>query len=135
KAAHTLEEIAGVAGVLRQAELMVRINPLNPHTADEVQGAIDNGAQRLMLPMFNSRAEVELFLGQVNGRVPVTFLVETPQSLARMPGWLPLLKAGYDEVHIGLNDLSLGMGLTFLFEPMACRLLDPASDYLNGAGV
>ena len=135
KAAHSLEEIAAVAGVLKQAELMVRVNPLNPHSHEEIQAALDHGAQRLMLPMFTSRADVELFLALVDGRVPVTFLVETPQSLVRMPDWLPLLKRGRDEVHIGLNDLSLGMGLNFLFEPMAGRLLDPAAERFNAAGV
>src|SRR5690625_4398239 len=59
KAAHTLEDIAVVAKVLRYAELMVRINPLNAHSPDEISAALDNGAQRLMLPMFNSRADVE----------------------------------------------------------------------------
>src|SRR5690554_2193067 len=111
KAAHTLEDIAAVAGVLRHAELMVRVNPLNPHTSEEINAALDNGAQRLMLPMFKSRPDVELFLRLVDGRVPVTFLAETPQSVVRLPDWLPLLKCGYDEVHLGLNDLALGMGL------------------------
>lgn len=131
KAAHSLEEIAAVAGVLKQAELMVRLNPLNLHTHEEIQAALDHGAQRLMLPMFTSRADVELFLTLVDGRVPVTFLVETPQSLVRMPDWLPLLKRGRDEVHIGLNDLSLSMGLNFLFEPLANRLLDPSAELLS----
>ncbi len=131
KAAHSLEEIAAVAGVLKQAELMVRLNPLNLHTHEEIQAALDHGAQRLMLPMFTSRADVELFLTLVDGRVPVTFLVETPQSLVRMLDWLPLLKRGQDEVHIGLNDLSLGMGLNFLFEPLASRLLDPCAELLS----
>lgn len=131
KAAHSLEEIAAVAGVLKRAELMVRLNPLNLHTHEEIQAALDHGAQRLMLPMFTSRADVELFLTLVDGRVPVTFLVETPQSLVRMPDWLPLLKRGRDEVHIGLNDLSLGMGLNFLFEPLANRLLDPSAELLG----
>lgn len=135
KAAHTLEEIAAVADVLRSAELMVRLNPLNPHTSEEINAALDHGAQRLMLPMFKSRSDVELFIKMVDGRVPVTFLAETPQSLVRLPDWLPLLKSGYDEVHLGLNDLSLGMGLNFLFEPLASRLLDPAADYLNAAGI
>ncbi|WP_445004378.1 aldolase/citrate lyase family protein [Halomonas mongoliensis] len=131
KAAHSLEEIAAVASALKRAELMVRLNPLNLHSHEEIQAALDHGAQRLMLPMFTSRADVELFLKLVDGRVPVTFLVETPQALVRLPDWLPLLKRGSDEVHIGLNDLSLGMGLNFLFEPLASRLLDPSAELLS----
>lgn len=135
KAAHSLEQIAAVAGVLKQAELMVRLNPLNPHSQAEIDAALDCGANRLMLPMFTSRREVGQFLELVRGRVPVTFLAETPQALVRLADWLPLLEAGRDEVHLGLNDLSLGMGLNFLFEPMAGRLLDPAAEQLNAAAV
>ncbi|APX92744.1 hypothetical protein BWR19_07265 [Halomonas sp. 1513] len=135
KAAHSLEEIAAVASVIKRAELMVRLNPLYASTRQEVDDAIAHGAQRLMLPMFYSRAEVERFLVIVNGRVPVTFLAETAASLVRLPDWLGLLTPGFDEVHVGLNDLSLSMGLGFLFEPMAARLLDPIAAVLNHAGV
>ncbi len=135
KASHSLEEIAAVARVLTKAELMVRVNPLNPHSQVEIDVALECGAQRLMLPMFTTRREVEVFLTLVAQRVPVTFLAETPQALARLPDWLPLLWPGRDEVHIGLNDLSLGMGLDFLFEPLAGRLLDHAAERLNTAGI
>ncbi len=135
KAAHTLEEVAGVAASIRQAELMVRLNPLHDASDTEVAGAIEAGAHRLMLPMFTMREEVETFLALVDRRVPVTFLAETPQALVRMPDWLPLLQPDRDEVHIGLNDLSLGMGLSFLFEPLAIRLLDSAAELLNERGV
>lgn len=135
KAAHSLKEIAAVAGVLKRAELMVRLNPLNPGSAGEVIAALDHGAQRLMLPMFSSRNEVGKFLDIVKGQVPVTFLAETAASLVRLPHWVDLLTVGHDEVHIGLNDLYLNMGLCFLFEPMAGRLLDPAAEALEKAGI
>lgn len=135
KAAHSLEEIAAVARVLSQAELMVRLNPLNAQSREEIDAALECGAQRLMLPMFTTRDEVQDFLSLVDGRVPVTFLAETPQALVRLPDWLPLLQPGHDEVHIGLNDLSLGMELDFLFEPMAGLLLEPAAKLLVSAGI
>ncbi|RUR31319.1 aldolase/citrate lyase family protein [Vreelandella nanhaiensis] len=135
KAAHSLKEIASVASVLKHAELMVRLNPLHTSTQQEVDAAIAHGAQRLMLPMFSSRAEVGQFLDMVNSRVPVTFLAETAAALVRLPDWLDLLTPGSDEVHIGLNDLALSMDLDFLFEPMAARLLDPFAALLNQSGV
>lgn len=135
KAAHSFEDVAAVAAVLRHAELMVRLNPLHSLSKDEIVKAIDSGAQRLMLPMFTCRDDVEKFLALVDGKVPVTFLAETPQALVRISDWSPLLKPGYDEVHIGLNDLSLGMGLSFLFEPLAIRLLDFVAELLNRSGV
>lgn len=135
KVNHSLQEIANVASVLKLAELMVRLNPLYIDTRMEIEAALDHGAQRLMLPMFTTRDEVAAFLDLVNGRVPVTFLAETPQALVRLPDWLPLLTPGRDEVHFGLNDLSLGMGLGFLFEPMAARLFDLGAEWLNLAGI
>ncbi|QFU01522.1 hypothetical protein FIU83_07695 [Halomonas sp. THAF5a] len=135
QACHSLAQIAAVAGRLEHAELMVRINPLNAHTADEVSAAIAHGAQRLMLPMFTTSSEVQRFQALVAGRVPVTYLAETPAALIRLAHWLPLLRPGHDEVHIGLNDLSLGLGVGFLFEPLAGGMIDGEARMLNEAGV
>lgn len=135
KASHTAADIRNVARVLNSAELMVRVNPLNPDSKSEVETAIECGCHRIMLPMFTSAHDVARFLALVDKRVPVTFLAETPQALVRLENWLPLLKPGYDEVHIGLNDLSLGLGVKFLFEPLAARMLDIPSEVLNASGV
>lgn len=135
KAAHSLAQISQMSNVLERAELMVRINPINPQSSTEVNLAIEHGAQRLMLPMFRTVSEVAEFLELVSGRVPVTLLAETPQALARLPDWLALLEPQRDEVHIGLNDLAIGMGLNFLFEPLANRLLDSSAERLNESGI
>jgi hypothetical protein len=123
KASHTLMDVARVRDVLTKAELMVRLNPLHEGSADEIEGAIRNGADRLMLPMFRTPEEVRDFLWMVPVGIPVTLLVETPQALVRLPAYLPNLKSS-DEIYFGLNDLSLGLDLQFLFEPLAGGLLD-----------
>ncbi|PRY67365.1 aldolase [Halomonas ventosae] len=135
KACHSLAQIAAVARRLQQAELMVRINPLNPDTPGEVAAAIAHGAERLMLPMFTTSCEVQRFQALVAGRVPVTYLAETPAALIRLSHWLPLLRPGHDEVHIGLNDLSLGLGVGFLFEPLAGGMIDAEARMLEEAGL
>ncbi|MCC5879128.1 MAG: aldolase [Idiomarina sp.] len=135
RASHTAEDIKNVAAVLTSAELMVRVNPLNPNSRTEIETAIECGCQRLMLPMFTCKSDVAKFLDFVGRRVPVSFLAETPQALVRLEDWLPLLKPGYDEVHIGLNDLSLGLGVRFLFEPLAARMIEIPSQVLNDSGV
>lgn len=134
KAAHTLDDVAAVADVLSDAELMVRVNPLHGATVDEVEGAIANGARRLMLPMFRRPEEVERFLELIDGRVPVTLLAETPEALARLATYIDRL-GPQGEVHFGLNDLSLAMGLDYLFEPLAARLLEPAAALLRERGI
>ena len=134
KSAHSLADVERVRAVLRTSELMVRINPPGPETPSEVDAAIAAGASRLMLPMFSTVHEVEDFLAAVAGRVPVTLLVETPAALVRLACYLPLLRAG-DQVHFGLNDLSIGAGLRFLFEPLAGGLLETPAALCRSARV
>ena len=122
-ASHTLADVARVRDVLTKAELMVRLNPLHSGTPNEIEGAITSGADRLMLPMFRTLKDVQSLVDMVRSRVPITFLAETPQALVRLPAYLPMLETE-DEVYFGLNDLSLGLGLKFLFEPLAGGLLD-----------
>lgn len=134
KAAHTLDDVRTVRASVKHAELMVRINPLHPGTQDEVDQAIDAGADRLMLPMFNRVSDVSDFSDVVRGRVPVTLLAETPSSLTSLPAWVGLLGSD-DQVHFGLNDLSLAMGLKFLFEPLVARMLDHCAAVLTERGI
>lgn len=130
---HTLEDVAAVSRVLETAELLVRVNPLHPGTADEVNRAIDLGADLLMLPMFRSAQELDGFCRIVAGRAGVVALVETPEAakdlaaIAKVPG--------LSEVHIGLNDLSMALGMDFLFEPLASGMIDQMASVLRDAGL
>nr|WP_298414792.1 aldolase/citrate lyase family protein [uncultured Halomonas sp.] len=129
-ATHTLDDVSAVADVLEKAELMVRINPININTAYEIDGAIENGAERIMLPMFRSAKEVHEFLKLVNGRVPVTLLAETIQAVSRLPTYVESLNLR-DEVYFGLNDLALDMKLSYLFEPLAARTFEFGAKLLS----
>ena len=60
---------------------LVRVNPLNPGTQDEVDMAISLGADMLMLPMFRTVEQVKSFFSIVRSRVPVILLVETVSAL------------------------------------------------------
>lgn len=133
KAAHTLDDVARLAGCLTHSELMVRINPPWEKTDQEVAEAFAAGADRIMLPMFRHVDEVARFKHACSDS-PVTLLVETAAALARLPAILPLLGAN-DRVHFGLNDLSLDMSLDFLFEVLAGRLLDGPAGICREAGV
>lgn len=130
---HTIKDVAAVAGALQKAELLVRVNPLHPGTLDEVNRAIESGADLLMLPMFRSAQELDTFCRMVAGRVGVIALVETPEAvkdieaIARVPG--------LSAVHIGLNDLSLALKMDFLFEPLASGMIDRMADVLRKAGI
>ncbi len=120
---HTIEDIKVIHAAINRAELQVRVNPIHEATADygdsrsEIDDAIAAGADRLMLPYFKTVEEVETFLDLVDGRVRNNLLLETPEAVERIDEILAL--PGIDEIHIGLNDLSLGYGKPFLFDLLA----------------
>ena len=117
---HTIEDIRNVKGVLERAQIMARCNPIHVATEEycgskeEIDGAIEAGADILMLPYFKTATEVEEFVRLVNGRAKILPLVETPEAVACIDEILEI--DGIDEIFIGLNDLSLGYGKKFMFE-------------------
>lgn len=117
---HTLADVKVISNAITTAELLVRVNPIHEATAEycsskeEIDTAIANGADIIMLPFFKTVDEVQEFLSLVNGRVKIMLLVETPESVEVIDDILNL--DGIDNIHIGLNDLSLGYGMKFMFE-------------------
>ena len=120
---HTIEDVRCIKNVVSKAQVMCRVNPIHSATADycaseeEIEGAIDAGADILMLPFFKTVEEVEKFITLVKGRVKTLLLVETPEAVNVIDQILEI--PGVDEVFIGLNDLSLGYGMKFMFELLA----------------
>jgi hypothetical protein len=58
---HQMDDVARVKAVLKRARLMVRVNPMNPDSAAEVQAVLARGADLLMLPMFTGGEELRRF--------------------------------------------------------------------------
>ena len=119
---HSLEDIGRIRSVLNVSKLLVRVNPINEHSKLEVDSVIEQGADIIMLPMFKSALEVEAFIQLVNGRVKTCLLLETKEAVSEIENILSV--KGIDEIHIGLNDLHLSMGLNFMFELLANGVLD-----------
>ena len=123
KSHHTFADIAVIKEAVETAEVLVRINPIHkdvpgfPDTPEEIDRAIEAGADILMLPYFKTLDEVKTFLQLVGGRVRTMLLLETPEAVEIVDEILAL--PGIDEIHIGLNDLSIGYGKKFMFELLA----------------
>lgn len=130
---HSLADIARLRGVLSNSRLQVRINPVHEGTEFEINSSVESGADILMLPYFHTLAEVDHFIQLVHGRARTCLLVETPSALANL---VEILRVpGVDEVHFGLNDLHLGLGLHFMFELLTNGVIDAASAAARRAGV
>lgn len=129
---HSLSDVALVKQSLTKAELLVRINPVHRGSEKEINEVIEAGADVVMLPMFTSPEEVEFFIRIVGGRAKVCLLLETPQALIRVNDIL--MVKGIDEVHIGLNDLHLGMGLDFMFELVSSGIMNWLAQKIISSG-
>ena len=60
KSHHTIEDIKKIVPFLNTSEMLVRINPLNPQSKDEIEQVIEAGADMIMLPMWKTIWEVKL---------------------------------------------------------------------------
>jgi hypothetical protein len=114
---HVLDDVGRIRAAANRSRLMVRINPLNDGSSEEVDAVLAHGPDVLMLPMFAGRSDLEQFCAMVHGRVPVVALLETASALHSVGEWCGT--QGLQEVYVGLNDLHLSLGLAFMFEPLA----------------
>lgn len=133
KSHHTVEDVVAIAKVLTKSELLVRINPWHENSQEEIEAVIAAGADSIMLPMWKSEAEVDAFLRAVNKRVNTTLLLETKEAAECLDAVLerPLL----GDIHIGLNDLHLSYGLTFMFEPLTNGMVEALCEKCKAKGV
>jgi len=130
---HSLEDITTIRKVIDKSKLLVRINPIYKNSKEEINEVIERGTDIIMLPMFKTPKEVRLFISYVDKRVTTCLLLETPQALVRLDEILKI--KGIDEIHIGLNDLHLGMGLDFMFELLSGGIIDYISEKIRLKGI
>jgi 2-keto-3-deoxy-L-rhamnonate aldolase RhmA len=114
---HDIDDVARIKAVAGATPVMVRVNPVHPDSAAEIDAVLGRGADMVMLPMFRSAAELSAFAALVDGRVPVVPLLETAEALASLEDWVST--PGLAEIFVGLNDLHLSLGCDFMFEPLA----------------
>lgn len=130
---HALEDVGRVKSVLSRSRLMVRVNPLHPDTRAEVDAVLAQGADLLMLPMFEDADTLRAFADIVGGRCPIVPLLETAGALHTLDAWLET--PGLWEVYVGLNDLHLSLGRRFMFEPLAEGLVDRVAQAVRARGL
>ncbi len=132
KSRHKISDIAEIKPALSRAKLIVRVNPWNEGSAQEINSVIDAGADIVMLPMWKTVKEAELFLEAVGGRARTNLLLETKEAVDCIDD---VLKLDFDEIHIGLNDLHLSYGLTFMFELLSNGTVENLCRKFKDAGV
>lgn len=133
KSNNNIDDIPAVREVLNESELLVRTNPIHAYSKEEVEKAIAYGADVLMLPMVIDQHDVEQYVEMVAGRAKVCIMIETAAAMARLDKILAI--PGVDELFIGLNDLHISMGLTFMFELLSDGLVEYIAQKCNKVGM
>lgn len=133
KSHHSVEDIKAIAPLLTTSEMLVRINPWNAGSKYEIERVIEAGADLIMLPMWKSVAEVSEFVKAVNGRAKTILLLETKEAADCLDEVLEF--GGFDEIHIGLNDLHLSYGLTFMFELLTNGVVESLCGKIRDKGI
>jgi HpcH/HpaI aldolase/citrate lyase family protein len=130
---HSEYDLAAVGHALSDARLFARLDPLHDGTPAQVERVLAAGAEVLMLPMFRSAAEVERFVELVGARARVVLLLETPEAVECVREIVAV--KGVDEIHLGLNDLTLALGLPNRFMLLASTLAARVAAAVTGAGL
>lgn len=130
---HKIDDVKKISNCLSKSKLLVRINPINKNTENEINKVIEFGADMIMLPMFKSISEVNLFIEYIDNRVETVLLLETSLALLRLEEIIKI--PGIDRVHIGLNDLSIDYNLGFMFEFLKYSIFENASKLITNSDI
>ena len=129
---HRHEDLDAVRAALTDAAPFARVDPFFAGTARQLDEVLDRGAKVVMLPMAASPSEVSDFADLVDGAATVVLLVESYEGIRRLPELVAI--DGVDEVHIGLNDLALSLGVRNRWLALADDLTVRAGSIVTGAG-
>ena len=136
---HTVDDVVAIKKAVTKSKVLVRVNPVHdalpdyPSSKDEIDAAINAGADIVMLPFFKTVKEVEQFIGFVGCRAKTCLLLETPEA-AEILGQIVKVP-GIDMIHIGLNDMHLALGLKFMFQLLADGSVDKWTKIIKDEGI
>ena len=136
---HTIDDIKRIRKTISQSKLLVRINPIHDalenytSSKDEIEVAIEAGADILMLPYFKTVEEVKTFIRLVNGRAKTLLLLETVEAANLIDDILEV--PGIDMIHLGLNDMHLELGMNFMFELLADGTVERLGNKIKAKGI
>jgi 2-keto-3-deoxy-L-rhamnonate aldolase RhmA len=95
---------------------------------EQIEAAVDGGADEILLPMVRSAVEVEEVIARAGGRCGVGILIETQAAIAELDdiGTFQLARA-----YMGLNDLAIDRGSTNIFEPLVDGTVEFVRNHLS----
>jgi citrate lyase beta subunit len=111
---HKIEDVRNLKLLNLNIEIICRINPFHQKIFEEIDQAIDVGADYIMLPMIKCIDDYKLIVDYVDKRIKIIPLIETTYSLFNLK---EIIEYSYiKQIHFGLNDLFIDIGYKNLFE-------------------
>ena len=132
---HTVEDIISMRSVIRDAKLLVRINPVYSGSVTEINEVLSSGADAIMLPMFREIEELEFVSNQISGRAELWPLIETRAACRNMLNFKKGDIGGITSFFFGLNDLHLELDLNFLFSSLIHQEVRACMEHFEESGI
>lgn len=136
---HTVADIRNIRNAVSRSKVLVRVNPIHealpnyPSSKDEIDAAINAGADIVMLPFYKTVKEVLQFIEYVGGRAKTCLLLETAEAAILLDETLKV--PGIDMIHLGLNDLHLELGMKFMFQLLSDGVVEQLGNKIKAAGI
>ena len=115
------------------AQIIARVDPLNPESQKQIDASIQYGADILMLPMWKTAGEAAKFVSMTEGRCRTQLLLETAEAAENVEEAARF--SGANEIHIGLNDLHLSYHKKFMFELLADGTVERLTRTIRSCGL
>lgn len=136
---HTVKDVANIKAAVKKAKVLVRVNPIHealpdyPSSKEEIDAAINAGADIVMLPFYKTVKDVRQFIQYVGGRAKTCLLLETAEAAILLDETLKV--PGIDMIHLGLNDLHLELGMKFMFQLLSDGVVEQLGNKIKAAGI
>jgi hypothetical protein len=124
---HKLEDVYKLKKLNLSSKIICRINGYNKNSFNEIEKAIEYGADILMLPMIQNIDQYFEMVNKINKRVPILPLIETSYSMFKLKEIIKI--SNPEQIHFGLNDLQISIGMKNLFEVLLSPLFSSAVSY------
>ncbi len=116
---HNINDILNIERSKIRSKFICRINPYNKFTFKEIDQVVDCNYDYIMLPMINNLENYFKIIKYIDKRIKVIPLIETSFSLIFLNY---ILHEDIDQVHFGLNDLSISFGTKNIFQILLSKI-------------
>jgi len=121
---HKIDDVTKLKNSGIKAKVICRINGFHESINLEIEQAVNAGADILMFPMIQNIDNFKFMVEQVNNRVAILPLIETPYSIFKLKEIINIARPS--QLHFGLNDLHLSLGMKNLFEVLLSHAFSSA---------